>query len=358
MMKAVKKIKKQQRRTSKTGLPPGTPVYTGSKATTNIHIDVINLNTESCTQYNPDLEQLIASESKDNQWVQITGIQEVSAIKSICEKYNIHFLHQEDILNVDQRPKLEDEDHYLFLCFKSLTWNESKNTLDDEQISVILTSSTLLTFCETPNDNFDSIRERILSHTSIAREKHIDYIFYRILDVTIDTFYDIMDRTGRYIEDLEDEILEKPTQETLIKIQSNKKDLMFLRKSIYPFRDVINKLTYYEIPLIDIKTRKYFRDVLDHITQNLDNVETYIDMNMSLKDIYLNTQSNEMNKVMKILTIISTIFIPLTFIVGVYGMNFRNMPELDMRYGYLTTWIVMIGIVITLIYWFKKKNWL
>lgn len=353
-----RKNRKPKRSKSKTGLPPGTPVYTGHKTKEDIKIDVFSYNTEKYNRYSPNIEEILAAkETGDKIWIQIMGLHDVTAIKQICDKYSVHYLYQEDILNVDQRPKVEEEDNYLYVCFKSINWDQTEKCLEEEQVSLILTQNTLISFRESYEDNYDTIRERIMSPASIIREKNIDYLFYRILDITVDAYYDIMEMLGAYIEDLEEEIMESPSQSTLVKIQSNKKDLMYLRKNLFPLRDVVNKLTFYKNPLIDSKSRKYFRDIMDHLTQNLDNVDTFIDMNMSLKDIYLNTQSNEMNKIMKILTIISTIFIPLTFIVGVYGMNFEDMPELKMKYGYYVTWLIMISIVIGLTYWFKRKKW-
>ncbi len=353
-----KRNKNLSRRTSKTGLPPGTPVYTGKKHSEKIDIDVFTYSSTDYHRFSPDTEQLLKMVDVEKKWINITGLNDVDAIRSICDKFGIHYLYQEDILNIDQRPKVEEEDEYLFICFKSLTWVDEIKTIEEEQISLILTQDTVISFQESPGDNFDPIREKLMAPSSIIKERNIDYLFYRLMDITVDGYYDIMDNVGKYIDELEDEVIDEPVRQTLIKVQNNKKDLMILRKNIYPLRDVINKLTYNENTLIDVKTRKYFRDVLDHTTQNIENIETFREVNMSLKDIYLNTQSNEINKIMKVLTIISTIFIPLTFIAGVYGMNFENMPELQTQYGYFIVLGVMVIIGILLAYWFKRKSWI
>jgi magnesium transporter len=269
----------------------------------------------------------------------------------------VHYLYQEDILNVFQRPKVEEEEKYMFVTFKSLDWNETNHEIDEEQMSMIISNNIVITFQEKNGDAFDIIRERLNSENSIIRNKSVDYLFYRLLDITVDIYFDILEKLGDYIEQMENEVLSKPDNNVLIKIQNNKKDIMQIRKNIYPMRDVLNRLISSDHVLIEDKTKKYFKDVLDHTIQILETVETYRDINFSLKDIYLNAMSHEMNKIMKILTIISTFFIPLTFIVGVYGMNFKYMPELSWPSGYYVVWCFMLAIVIGLSLWFKRKGW-
>lgn len=349
--------KKQKKRLSKTGLSPGTHIYTGKNIRELSELEVFIYTLDNCEKTQPSLAELLKMNSTDNMWLNVNGLSNVDNIRSICDKYSVHYLYQEDILNVYQRPKIEEENDYLFVTFKSLEWNEETNEIDEEQISVILTKSTVITFQEKPGDSYDILRERLQLEKSILREKRIDYLFYRILDITVDTYFDILEKMGDYIENIENEVLGQPGSEVLVKIQNNKKDIMQVRKNIYPMRDMLNKLIMSEHDLIDDKTKKYFKDILDHTIQILDTVETYRDINVSLKDVYLNAMSHEMNRIMKILTIISTFFIPLTFIVGVYGMNFKYMPELEWKYGYYLIWTIMIGIVISLIFWFKKKGW-
>ena len=269
----------------------------------------------------------------------------------------MHYLYQEDILNVFQRPKVEEEENYIFVTLKALEWDEQTKEVEEEQMSVILTSNAVITFQEKEGDGFQIIRERLETANTTVRERPIDYLFYRILDVSVDIYFDILEKMGDYLEEIENEVLGQPDNVVLLKIQNNKKDIMQVRKNIYPMRDVLNKLISSDHPFIHEKTKKYFRDVLDHTIQILETVETYRDTNFSLKDIYLNAMSHEMNRIMKILTIISTFFIPLTFIVGVYGMNFKYMPELNWINGYYLIWGIMLTIVVLLTYWFKRKGW-
>ncbi len=353
-----KKKHKKQYHSGKKGLPPGTHIYTGKNKIEIPVIDIISYDETSCETSHPNLSQTIERKpTAKKEWININGISDESYVRLICDKYGIHTLFQEDILNVFQRPKVEEDSKYLFMTFKSLNWNEENRCLDEEQLSFILLDKTVLSFQEIPGDQFDQIRTRLNTDGSIIRTKEVDYLFYRLLDVTVDNYFEILEKLGDYLEEIEDGIMHHPTAQDLEKIQENKKDIMQLRKHIYPLRDVLNRIISTENDLIDEKTKKYFKDVLDHTIQVLETVETYREINLSLKDVYLNSLSHEMNRVMKVLTIISTVFIPLTFIVGVYGMNFDNMPELRWQYGYFYIWGFMIVVTLLLIVWFRNKRW-
>lgn len=351
------KSKKWQKRPSKSGLPPGSHVYTGQNTATIPEMEVFSYNTDFCHRNTGNTQNIIPATQEGKLWVNVNGLSDVDLIKIICEKFGVHILYQEDILNVYQRPKLEEEDAYLFATFKSLSWNEDASQIEEEQISMVLFKDIVLTFQEKPGDNLNQLREKLQTEGSVIREKGSDYLFYRILDITVDEYFDLLEKLGDYLEKTEDEVLNSPGEEQLMKIQNSKKDIMVIRKYIYPMRDLMAKLVTSEHFLIDSKTKKYFKDVQDHTIQIMENTETYRDINYSLKDIYLNSMSQEMNRIMKILTIISTFFIPLTFIVGVYGMNFRHMPELEWVHGYYLVWIIMLIIVIGLSIWFKRKHW-
>jgi magnesium transporter len=350
-------MKKNKKRQSKTGLPPGSHIYTGKKTESKTVIETYSYNLEKYYHTVKDAPNVENQASNLKYWINVTGLVDVESVKHICDQYGIHHLYQEDILNVFQRPKVEEEDEYVFVSFKALYWNDAEKSIDEEQISLILTQQAVITFQENAGDSYDYLRERIRTENSMIREKEVDYLFYRILDITVDTYFDIMEKMGTYLEEIEDEVITAPKSEILMKLQNNKKDIMVLRRHFYPMRDLINKLSASDHPMIDAKTKKYLRDVLDHTIQNIENVETFREMNMSLKDIYLNSMSHEMNRIMKILTIMSTFFIPLTFLVGVYGMNFKYMPELYWPYGYYGLWAIMIAIVLGLTYWFRKKGW-
>lgn len=348
---------KPHKRKSKTGLPPGTSIYTGKNTNTQTKIEVFSYGVEDCELVYPSVEDLLNMDFSLKTWINIEGLGDVELVQKICERFGVHHLYQEDILNVFQRPKVEEEEQYIFTTFKSLGWNDENNELETEQISMVLAGNVVLTFQEKPGDHYKVLRDRLLTANSVIRERSADYLFYRILDITVDVYFDILEKMGDYLETIENEVLEQPINGVLIEIQNNKKDIMQLRKNIYPMRDMMNKIVISEHPLIQERTRKYLKDVLDHTVQILENIETYRDINVSLKDVYLNALSHDMNRVMKILTIISTFFIPLTFIVGVYGMNFKYMPELEWANGYYLIWAIMIFIVVVLSFWFKRKGW-
>ncbi len=353
-----KKKTKNKYHAGKKGLPPGTHIYTGKNNIDIPIIEIISYDDTTSETSHPTLSETIQRKSTTKkEWINVNGISDENYVRSICEKYEVHMLFQEDILNVFQRPKVEEDTKYLFMTFKSLNWNEENRNLDEEQLSFILFENTVLSFQEIPGDQFGDIRTRLDTEGSIIRNRKVDYLFYRLLDVTVDNYFEILEKLGDYLEEIEEGIMHNPTTQDLEKIQDNKRDIMQLRKHIYPLRDVLNRIISTENELIDEKTKKYFKDVLDHTIQVLETVETYREINLSLKDVYLNSLSHEMNKIMKVLTIISTVFIPLTFIVGVYGMNFRNMPELEWHNGYYYIWGIMIFISIALVIWFRKKRW-
>ncbi|MBL0025027.1 MAG: magnesium/cobalt transporter CorA [Saprospiraceae bacterium] len=353
----IEKHKKHKKRLSKSGLPPGTHIYTGKIETKDSEIEIFSYSENQCTRKilgvgdSPDLDPSL------NHWINIIGLSDHETVKKYCDLLGVHYLYQEDILNVFQRPKAEEEDGYIFTTMKAIEWNSETKELNDEQISIVLSNRIVITFQERPGDYFGQIRDGLISNGTIIREKDIDYLFYRLIDVTVDIYFDILEKLGDYLEEVEDIVLGQPGNGLLIMIQNNKKDIMMLRKMIYPMRDMISKIVSSEHKLIEERTKKYFKDVQDHTIQIMETIETYRDINYSLKDLYLNAMSHEMNRIMKILTIISTFFIPLTFIVGVYGMNFKYMPELNWLNGYYIVWILMLSIVIFLTFWFKRKGW-
>lgn len=352
--------REKHKRHSKTGLPPGTHVYTGHKTEQQPEIEVFVYDATTCTKdltSLPNINNIHELNPGKNIWINVFGLQDLEIVKSISDQYNIDKLYQEDIVNVFQRTKMEEEDNYILVIFKALMWHENLQEIEEEQITTVLTDRAVLTFQERPGDQYDILRSKLQNEQSIIKEKPSDYLFYRILDITVDVYFDITEKIGDNLEAIEAEVSSKHPKDILQKIQNNKKNIMMVRKNIYSMRDVMNKLANSDHQLIDSKTVKYLKDVHDHTIQILETTETYRDINIGLKDVYLNTLSNEMNRVMKILTIISTFFIPLTFLVGVYGMNFKYMPELNWRYGYLMVWVVMIIIVVALSVWFKRKGW-
>jgi magnesium transporter len=239
-----------------------------------------------------------------------------------------------------------------------LHYNEKKNEIEAEQISLILGPHFVISFKESQSGVFDPIRERIRNQKSRVRKTGADYLAYALIDAIVDNYFIILEKLGEQIEDLEEELVTNPTPETLQAIHTLKREMIFLRKSVWPLREVVSGLERGESPLIHESTDIYLKDVYDHTIQVIDTIETFRDMISGMLDIYLSSISNAMNAVMKVLTIIATIFIPLTFIVGIYGMNFKYMPELEWRWGYFIAWAIMIVIGFVMVLYFKRKKWL
>jgi magnesium transporter len=261
-------------------------------------------------------------------------------------------------MNTGQRPKMEDFNDYLFIVLKMLSYDEEENETQTEQVSLILSSKFVLSFQESEGDVFDPVRERIRSDRGRIRKMGVDYLAYSLIDAIVDNYFMVLEKIGERIEDIEDELVKNPTPEVLHTIHRLKRELIFLRKSVWPLREVISRLERWESPLIDKSIDIYLRDVYDHTIQVIDALETFRDMLSGMLDIYLSSLSNRMNEVMKVLTIIATIFIPLTLISGIYGMNFRYMPELESPWGYPLVYTVMLAVSAVMLIYFRRKKWL
>jgi magnesium transporter len=253
---------------------------------------------------------------------------------------------------------MEDFDNYLFIVLKMLQYNDLENETRTEQVSIILGSNYVISFQEDEGDVFGLIRERIRANRGRTRKMGADYLAYSLIDAIVDNYFMVLEKIGEQIEDIEDELVKNPTPEVLHTIHSLKRELIFLRKSVWPLREVISRLERWESPLIDKSIDIYLRDVYDHTIQVIDALETFRDMLSGMLDIYLSSISNRMNEVMKVLTIIATIFIPLTLITGIYGMNFRYMPELDSPWGYPMVFLVMLAVSAVMLMYFRRKKWL
>ena len=288
-------------------------------------------------------------------WINLDGLGDHSIINRIGEHFCLHSLLLEDIVN-DHQPKAEEFDDYLFFTLKMLHRIEG-NEISYEQISFVLGKDYLLSFQEEAGDFFGPFRERIKQDQGRVRKKKADYLLYRLIDIIVDNYYVVLDNIGQQIEEIEDSIYSNPTEKEFKRIQLIKKELIYLRKALYPLRDAINKLVKNESDFIDPTNERYFSDIYDHVVHLIDSMDTYRDLTSSLMDIHINTLNTRMNEVMKVLTVISTIFMPLTFIVGVYGMNFEHMPELKWVWGYPAVWGGMIAITIVMVQYLRKKNW-
>jgi len=340
------------------GAPPGTLFYTGEQTTSRIKITLIEFNeTEFIEEECYDLSEVI-SHVKPNmiKWINVEGVHKTSLIEKIGKIYNLHPLTLEDIVHIDQRPKFEDYDNYVLTIMKMIAYNDEVHS---EQLSLILLENTVISFQEpSGGDAFDIIRNRLRQSKGRVRKLGADYLFYALMDAVVDCYFNAIERIGDKLEVIEEEIITDPKRESLIHLYNLKREVIYLRKQVWPLRDMVNSLIRTENDLISDNTQIFFRDLQDHSTRIIDTVETYRDLLSGIMDIHISTNANKMNEVMKVLTIMSTIFIPVTFIAGVYGMNFENMPEIKTTYGYYVVCGIMLAIIFGLIFYFKRKKWM
>ncbi len=353
MSKFIKKISRKR------GLPPGSLVHVGEKKVKRISITIIDYDkTQFQDKEAKKVEECFPFKDKPTvTWINIDGIHDTKVIKKIGEHFNLHPLLLEDILNTGQRPKMEDFKNYIFIVLKMLYYEEKESEIKDEQVSLILGSNFVISFQEREGDIFNPIRERIRNGKGRIRNMDADYLTYALIDAIVDNYFIILEKIGEKIEGIEEELLINPKPEILQAIHSLKREMIFLRKSVWPLREIISGLERGESSLIEKSTLIYLRDVYDHTIQVIDTIEAFRDMLSGMLDTYLSSVSNRMNDVMKVLTVIATIFIPLTFIVGIYGMNFRYMPELEWPFGYPLILFVMVAVAITMFFYFRRKKW-
>lgn len=348
------------KRSTKAGLPPGTLVYTGQLQVEAVRITVIDYDEQHVQ------EKQVASpeecfpfrEMPTVTWINVDGLHDVSVIEQLGKAFDLHPLLLEDVLSTSQRPKFEDYEKHLFLVLRMLHFGDDLPTIETEQVSLIVGPNFVLTFQERVGDVFDVVRDRIRSGKGRVRRFGADYLAYSLLDAIVDSYFAVLEKLGEKIEDLEEELVSDPNQATLRRIHSLKREMINLRRSIWPLRELVNGLHRSESSLIAKPTSIYLRDVYDHTIHIIDTIESFREMMSGMVDIYLSSVSNRMNAVMKVLTIIATLFIPLTFIVGIYGMNFEYMPELRWRYGYASVWVVMIVVASVMLIYFHRKRWL
>ena len=345
----------------KAGLPPGTLIYIGDKKDVEVSISVIDFNatefneiecktTEGCFPFKDKKETI--------SWIRVIGLHDTSIIGAIGNHYELHPLLQEEILNTRHRPKFEDFENYLFFTMKKLRIKRTKFILATEQISLVLSPNWLISFEESKSEIFSPLIKRMKENKERFHKRGLDYIFYRLIDITVDHYFTISERMSNATEKLEQNVLENPEQAVLLKIQGFKKMLLAFRKAVAPLREAIALLQKENTELIDNKNHRYFQDVYEHTIQIREFIEAQRDILSGLMDLYLSGVSNKMNQVMQVLTIMATIFIPLTFIAGIYGMNFDHMPELHWKYGYQLVWILMIAIFVGMVIYFRRKKWL
>jgi magnesium transporter len=320
-------------------------------------LELITYDRESYDKYVADSanELLPHLNEKRVNWINLDGLSNRQLVEKLQAHFCLNALVVDDILN-DQRPKAEEFEDYLFVTLKML-YKIDGPSIDYEQISFVLGDNFLLSFQEKEGDLFGPFRERIRQDQGRVRKKKADYLLYRLIDIIVENYYNVLDNIGEQIELTEQKVRSDPSEAVFRKIQQLKKELIYLHKALYPLRDAVGKLVKDESTFIKEENVRYFSDVYDHVIHLIDSLDTYRDLTSGLVDIYLNTQNTRLNEVIRVLTIISTIFMPLTFIVGVYGMNFDYFPELEWRYGYGMVWAIMLGIALAMIGYFKYKKW-
>ncbi len=349
------------KKSSKTaGLSPGTLVHVGEQKVEKPKISVMDYDETRLEEHAvASIEECFPfRDSPTVTWINVEGLHDVGVIEKLGAHYSLHPLILEDILNTAERPKMEDYGETIFLLLKIFVPRNGNHEEKIQQVSLILGSNFVLSFQEKDNGIFEGLKDRIRKAKGRVRKSGADYLAYAIIDGIVDSYFGELERLGEAVESLETELVTDPRRETLQKIHGLKREMIYLRKAVWPLREVINGLERLDTPLIKATTDFFLRDVYDHAVQIIDTVETSRDILSGMVETYLSSVSNRMNEIMKVLTIISTIFIPLTFLAGVYGMNFAHMPELAWRWGYPLTWGIMAAVAVVMILYFKRKKWL
>jgi magnesium transporter len=349
-----------RRMARKVGMAPGSLVYTGEKGHVPAQITLTRYDANDFVERELDAftECQVAEAPGEVTWIHVNGISQVKDLEKLGECFKIHPLVLEDILEVGQRPKVEDYDDYLYIVINSIRPTAEAEELVAEEISLVLGPNYLLSFYEGRGDLFAPVRERLLKAKGRIRKMGADFLAYSIIDLVVDNYFVELEKFGDQVESLEDEVVANPSPQTLRDVHRFKNDMIMLRKSLWPLREVIARLERRESPLISESLGNYFRDVYDHTIIAIDTVETYRDILSGMLDIYLSSMSNRLNSIMKVLTIIATIFMPLTFITSLYGMNFKHMPELQWEYGYYGVIGVIVVIALSMIEYFRRKHWI
>jgi magnesium transporter len=352
-------MKLVRKHSKRVGLPPGSLVHVGDRKIEHPNITLFDYSPERREEKTLDdvEESFPFKETPSVTWVNVDGIHQIDLLEKLGAGFGLHPLVLEDILDTEHRPKFEDYDEYLFTVFKMLSFDDQTGDIQAEQISIILGPSFVLSFQERVGDVFEGVRARIRNGKGKIRSMGADYLTYALIDSIVDSYFFILEKIGDRIELLEEELIRDPTPKTLQTIHRFKRQMILLRRSVWPLREIIKDMQTEGSPLIGETTAIFLRDVYDHTIQVVETVETFRDIIAGMIDIYLSNMSNRMNEVMKVLTIIATIFIPLTFIAGVYGMNFKYMPELEWRWGYPAAWLLMLAIFAGMMLYFKKKKW-
>jgi magnesium transporter len=351
------------RMSQKSGLPPGTLVHIGEEKTDRVRTTLIRYNPLEVHEKELDgLEHLDEVPWKPGQegvtWINMEGVHDLETIESMGRYFGIHPLTLEDIVNTEQRPKIEEYEEYLFVVLKTFDYVEQGRGLRMDQMSLILKPGMVMSFEEKGREIFSPLRDRIRSGKGRIRKEGSDYLAYCLIDAIVDHYFNVLEKLGEDIEFLQEELITSPTKFTLQAIHRMKWEMMVFRRSVWPLRESVGSLVRGEYATIQKATLVYLRDVYDHIIHVIDSIETFREMLTGMMDLYLSSISNRMNEIMKVLTVIATIFMPLTFIAGLYGMNFKYMPELEWHWGYPAVLLVMAIVAIYMLVYFRRKKWI
>lgn len=343
----------------KTGLSPGTLVHVGEKKAEKTKIQILLYDEHTLEEKDLEtVEEAFAYRDRPGvTWINVDGLHDVDIVEKIGNHFGLHPLALEDIVNTQHRPKLDDFEDYALVVCKMISWEGEEDELRVEQLSLILGKNYIITFQEIQGDIFNPVRERIRKAKGRIRRMGADYLAYALIDAIVDNYFVVLENMGEEIESLGEDVLDSPNPEILHAIHRLKRELIVMRKSVWPLREIVAALEKADSGLVNKRTLVFLRDVSDHTIQVIDTVGTFRDMVTGMLDVYLSSVSNRMNQVMKVLTIIATIFIPLTFIAGIYGMNFEYMPELKWRLGYPLVWLVMIVLALCMLIFFRRRNW-
>lgn len=353
-----KNHKKKSRIHKKVGKAPGTITYMGSRENAISSLDVIAYGEEHAEEYSPvKVESLAESKEGEVKWINLVGLSDEEFIAGLGKVFQLSSLVLEDAVHTEQRPKIDEYEDYIFGVFKMIYLDEQHNIIV-EHVALSLFQNHVLVFQELKEDVFGSVRQRILTKSGRIRSRGADYLFFALLDAIVDNYFVVLEHINEQIEILEEEVYQKPKPKTAQKIQELKKEVLRFRRYVAPVKELVSRLIDSESPLIHKDTKLFLRDVQDHCLEINESLQIYRELVMSLMEMYMSNVSNKMNEVMKVLTVMASIFIPLTFIVGIYGMNFDNMPELHWQNGYYMVWGLMIAVFILMLIYFRRKHWI
>ena len=351
-------MKLVQKRSRKSGLPPGTLVHIGERKSEHVSITTFRYSARGCEELQPqEPERLSPPVDEAVVWINVGGVHKVEVVEALGRQFSLHPLLLEDVTNTDQRPKLDDYETCIYLVIKMLSLTDRKH-ITAEQVSLVLGRNYVISFQENGSDVFQPVRERLRGGKGRLRQAGADYLLYALVDAIVDQYFAVLEALGEKIEALQQIVVADPKPETLNDIHALKRELLFLRRAVWPLRDVMNNLSRSDCPFLQQATKVFFRDVYDHVVQIVDTIETLREMVSASLDIYLSSVSYRLNAVMRVLTVITTIFMPLSFIASIYGMNFEHMPELKAEWGYPLVLAVMAAVGLAMLILFRKKHWL